>query len=342
MATPNEVLRDLGVNHAIGLRRLSTATVQKTIALLNRTDDDIVKRLLERDPNKVIRSASKRDRLENLLTELRVMNKTGYRELLKHLKTDLVDIGAYEATWQSRSLTHALSIRGENVFALPSRHQLVSAVTSRPFQGRLLKEWVTELEAGRYARLRDAVRIGFVEGESIDEMVRRIRGTRRLGYKDGVLEISRRSATAMTRTAVNHIATQARDMMYEENADVVKGWRFVAVLDSRTTAICFGLDGQEFAVGSGPRPPRHINCRSTTVPVVRDGGKVERITYGKWLKDQPVEVQNEVLGPTRAKLYRDGGLKIDRFADDNRAYTLDELRKREAAAFEKAFGTQGK
>jgi hypothetical protein len=36
----------------------------------------------------------------------------------------------------------------------------------------------------------------------------------------------------MVRTAVNHTANSARQIMYEQNQDVLDGWQFVAVLSS--------------------------------------------------------------------------------------------------------------
>jgi len=83
------------------------------------------------------------------------------------------------------------------------------------------------------------------------------------------MDISRRHATTVTRTAVNHVSNFARDAVYQENADVVKGVRYVATLDARTTQICASLDGRVFEVGQGERPPLHMQCRSTTVPVLR-------------------------------------------------------------------------
>jgi SPP1 gp7 family putative phage head morphogenesis protein len=258
-----------------------------------------------------------------------------YRELHTGLKAELIDIAVYESWFQQRMLASVTTLRPE-IFDVPARQMLVSAVTSRPFQGRLLREWVDGLDAGRFARLRDAIRIGVVEGESIDQIVRRVRGTRVLRFKDGILDISRRSAEAVVRTAVNHTATHARSLMYAENADVVESWQFVAVLDSRTTEICMGLDGQVFPVGEGPEPPRHINCRSTTVPVLKGEKPAERQTYGSWLKRQSAATQDEILGSTKARLFRSGGLSVDRFANDNRAFTIAELKHREAAAFKRA------
>ena len=48
-------------------------------------------------------------------------------------------------------------------------------------------------------------------------------------------------------------------------------------------------------------------------------------------------MQNRVLGPTRAKLFRKGGMNIERFTDPTgRSYTLAELRRLDSEAFELA------
>jgi len=41
---------------------------------------------------------------------------------------------------------------------------------------------------------------------------------------------------------------------------VTKKYRYLATLDSRTSAICRSLDGKEFKYGDGPLPPVHFNC----------------------------------------------------------------------------------
>jgi hypothetical protein len=80
-----------------------------------------------------------------------------------------------------------------------------------------------------------------------------------------------------------------------------------------------------------------VNCRSLTAFVTIDGPAPEKVTYNEWLRDQPIEDQEEVLGVTKAKLFRDGNLPMDRFVDPKgHVYTLDELAKRESAAFKRA------
>lgn len=91
------------------------------------------------------------------------------------------------------------------------------------------------------------------------------------------------------------------------------------------------------------------NCRSTAVGLLPGQTKLygtrasangpidANTTFGGWLKDQPAGVQDEVLGPKRAQLFRSGGLEIDRFTNDRGQWlTLDQLRERDAAAFKRA------
>jgi len=119
---------------------------------------------------------------------------------------------------------------------------------------------------------------------------------------------------------------------------------------------CRSLDGQVFKIGKGPTPPAHPNCRSTTTAVLddkysflreggtrasQDGPVSNTTTYYSWLKDQPYNDQVDILGENRAKLLRDGGLSSDEFArlqlDKNfEPLTLDEMRRMEPEAFEKA------
>lgn len=60
-------------------------------------------------------------------------------------------------------------------------------------------------------------------------------------------------------------------------------------------------------------------------------------TYQKWLEGQSKTFQDDVLGVTKAKLFRDGGLKLDRYIDRNgNELSLAQLATREADAFRAA------
>ena len=68
-----------------------------------------------------------------------------------------------------------------------------------------------------------------------------------------------------------------------------------------------------------------------------DGPVDSRTTYNSWLKRQPAEFQDEVLGQSGAHFFRRGGLSLSKFTDDSgKLYDLDTLKRMEPLAFEKA------
>ena len=62
-----------------------------------------------------------------------------------------------------------------------------------------------------------------------------------------------------------------------------------------------------------------------------------KLSYQKWLGQQSVAIQDDILGSTRGALFRRGGLTLDKFVDfDGSELTLDQLAGRYSGAFEKA------
>ena len=70
----------------------------------------------------------------------------------------------------------------------------------------------------------------------------------------------------ITRTNTTAIVNQGKKGFARANDDFVKGMRFLAVIDDRTTQICEELDGKEFALNDPAldqyTPPLDFNCRS--------------------------------------------------------------------------------
>lgn len=358
MPTVSEKLADAEVAHAISLQRFSNGVVRRMIALLNRTDADLFAQLMaviERMPP----GSFTVQRLDALMQSVQALNAQAYAVLRGELDAELLAYVEYEAGFQYQLFNSAIPAQVQAAFPVGQviPQQVYAAAMARPFQGKLLSEFTRDIEAARMTRIRDAVRIGFVEGETIDQMVRRIRGTRVNGYADGLLETDRRGAEAIVRTSVNHLSNFTRQVFYAENDDLVSEWQFLATLDGRTTITCASLSGKTFEIGTGPQPPRHINCRSTSVPVIKtwqelgltaeeigpstqssmDGQVAGDLNYSDWLRGKPAAFQDEVLGVTRGKLFRDGKVSVDRFTNDKgKVYSLDDLRRRDAALFERA------
>ena len=198
-------------------------------------------------------------RLQALLDEIRAISQI-IRDISKEqLVPELRNLALYEAQFQQRMIERAVRIDWS--FNTVAPQQLRSAVTSQPFLGRHLRDYVNDLVGARRVRSLQAIREGYLLGETTPQIVRRLR--------EFVTDRSTRDLEWLVRTSTNHVASHARDLLYEENQDLVKAVRWVATLDGRTTPVCRSRDGNQYPVGRGPRTPAHINCRSTTVPVLR-------------------------------------------------------------------------
>lgn len=345
----NTAILDALTGHSVGLQRLSNGIVRKIIALLNRSDVRLVERL-QRDGGTEISRA----RMEQLIEDIRQIVDGLYRDPITLLQGEIDQLAAYEVEYQTGMLNRVVPIAIN--WTTPSAYQILAATNARPFQGKLLKDWFTDLPTKAFERLRNTIRAGIVEGRTIDQITREIRGTKAQGFKDGILEISRRDAEVTARTAVAHTANVARSEIYKANSKHIKAVQWVSTLDARTSAVCRARDGQTCPVDSGPRPPAHPNCRSVTTPVLKslaemglkgrdlpsgtrasmDGQVAEDLTYDGWLRKKPAAFQDEILGQAKGRLFR-AGLKMDRFVSrTGDEYTLDELKQREADLWQKA------
>jgi SPP1 gp7 family putative phage head morphogenesis protein len=219
-------------------------------------------------------------------------------------------------------------------------------------------------------RFSQVVRQGLLIGEPTPAIAKRLIGSLQFGEEAKTVKqliaaggqataVADNQVIALVRTSINQVANTASQQVYEANQDITPRYRYVATLDTRTSAICRALDGREFEYGKGPLPPQHFNCRSTTVPVIDykalgftpppagtrasvDGQVPVNESYGQWLANQPLPVKAKALGANKVAYFdklaakygpKDAIAKLVR--DDGSELTLDQLRARYGAAKER-------
>ncbi|MCU1752157.1 minor capsid protein [Pseudomonas sp. 6D_7.1_Bac1] len=356
----NQAILDASIRHAVFLEQLKSGEVAKFGPFLKEIDRSIRERLSSTDLTEYTTR-----RLEVLLQEVDSLLLGIFDRYSAQLNLDLIEIANYEAEFEATSLTRAAPVGVSFDAAVPGAAAIRAAILTNPLSvrgadgGKLLKAFIDGFTANERQRLTGAIRQGFFEGQTNFQIIKNIRGTKALNYNDGILATTNRNAGAVVRTAVQHVATQARMETLKENPDVVQAVEWVSTLDLKTTSQCRSLDKQRFKLTEGPRPPIHINCRSTVVAVTRfskmfaegatrasigeDGPQQVRadLSYYDWLKQQPEAFQDKAIGPVRAKLFREGGLSIERFSElqldrNFSPLTLVEMRALEPLAFERA------
>lgn len=343
--------RAAAISHAVDLSAYSNYVVSRIVGLLDSVDADLYSAILTALEKMPVNDFSM-SRLESLLASVRTVNADAYRVLDAELGDRMIELLSAELDFQTRL------VGSPDVRAVPIETAW-SAAVKQPIRGRLLSDWASSLEAGRAQRIQQALSIGYVEGKTVPEMVRTLRGTRSENYTNGLLNIDRRNAEAVVRTVTAHFAASAREQVYAANEDVIDHVIWMSTLDMRTSEICQIRDGAEYTLEGKPighsmpwlgGPGKaHWNCRSHSSPVLKDGpidlskGRVRTsvdgpvpgtTTFAGWIAKQSAARQNEVLGPTRAALMRQGKYKLPQFYDNKgRFLTIEQLRSSDEATF---------
>jgi SPP1 gp7 family putative phage head morphogenesis protein len=227
--------------------------------------------------------------------------------------------------------------------------------------GEVISKAFRGIAVDQAERFSQVVRQGLLTGETTPDIAKRLIGSLQFGEEAKTVRqlvaaggqataVADNQVITLVRTSINQVANTASQQVYEANQDITKKYRYVATLDTRTSAICASLDGREFEYGKGPMPPQHFNCRSTTVPIIdsdilppsttatrasKDGQVPINQSYGQWLHKQPRSVQAEALGTGKVAYFnrladkygpKNAIAKLVR--DDGSELTLEQLRKR--------------
>tara|TARA_R100000657_G_C4665284_1_gene109155 strand:+ start:11 stop:1255 length:1245 start_codon:yes stop_codon:yes gene_type:complete len=275
-----------------------------------------------------------------------------------------------------------------NVFTLPEEFVLQTAtipkfsltakegaVINLP-NGLTVRTAFRRIAASQTELFQNTVRTGLLSNETTNQISKQLRGKLNFEATGTLASIKARGGIGTTiannqidtivRTSVNQVSNAAVNSVFQANSDMIDRYKYVATLDSRTSAICGRLDGQIFKMGKGPQPPQHFNCRSTIVPIIKDSflkqfgldqddlqegtvrpsktglsdrGKLipANENYAVWLSKQDIATQNKVFGIEKSKIFRSELKKNNptevfrKFVrSDGSTLTLEELKKANA------------
>lgn len=326
--------------HRVGLERYATGMTRDIVKILDEAAEEIEGRLARDlagiEERGFRMSMGQRERLKKVLARIRDIMEEANEVIRAEMTGDLKALAQHEAEFARKLYDDGMQLGSD--FTTPAPQLLAAIVSTDPFQGEVLKDWASKMEANQIERIRRSINLGLVQGESIPQIVKRLKGTGPKG-KGGVFSTNRGGAEALVRTAVNHVSNRSHYMVLERNPTLFKQYRWISVLDNRTTPICRSRAGTVYRMGEGPIPPAHWNCRSTIAPIVPGMDNQSHPQYDEWLRRQPVGVQDDILGKTRGRLFRDGQLPMRGFVSrSGEELTLKELKAREHDAWKRAFG----
>lgn len=359
MTPLNQRLRDEALAHSLFQSRYTRGVARKIVALLNKSDAELIARLRVA-LDKVNPHYIEIKQLAHLLASVQAVNQQAMTAMFVSLSEELLAFAEHETGYHYRLFDSLLPdvVLARYPLAIITPEQVYAAAMAQPFQGRLLHDWVSHLATDRVSRINHAVKHGFLLGDSVEHITRKVRGSRAKQYQEGVLNLSRKNLTAVVKTAINHVSAVARNKFAENNAELIDKKQWLSTLDNKTSSpciirdrLCYTLAGKPightipYLQGAGRL---HFCCRSTETLITKswralgidrdeleagtrasmDGQVPAETTYADWLQQQPYSRQVQVLGKTRANLLREGKRQVDDFFSDKGEWlTLEQLRE---------------
>lgn len=146
-------------------------------------------------------------------------------------------------------------------FGRPYLNDVVTLQT-KAAGSKTIGKYMANLYARYESQIKDVFINGIVRGDSYDTMTKSL---------SAATEMSYRKSQLIVRTEANAIFNESIKDVIQDNP-LVKGYRFRAVLDARTSKICQAHDGEYIPkdkIEPGVNfPPLHPNCRSTVTTVL--------------------------------------------------------------------------
>ena len=255
---------------------------------------------------------------------------------------------------EAEYLKAGLEAIGLTEAALPARSTLAAIADASLVQGATIGDWFSRLANTLRFDIERAVKVGVSLGQTNKQIADNIIGAGDKGPQP--IARARRDAMAITRTAVQTVANDARMSFYGANPDYIKALQWVSTLDSRTSDICIARSGKTWSFPSmepighsipwNGGPPAHWACRSTVIPILKtlremgidrddfqqttrasmDGQVAADITFDQFLKGKPQEFADKMLGKGRAELWREGKITLSELLNQKgQPLTLKEL-----------------
>lgn len=310
----NEKLANAFVTLQANTERLGAGEVIVVQGVMKGLEEDIVRKLQDNPDMTSWRKA----RYNALLSQTRKQIASTYEQIQDRSQKFLTDTANVTGNATAK-IFEAVHIPLQSVAVTDDQWEAIAK--SSLIQGNPAAAWWSKQDKNLQAKFLEQMRIGYASGESVDQLIQRVRGTptgkritylikgkkkSMMQYHGGIMDVSRNQAAALVRTAVQQIASDARMEMLKKNADILKGVMWLATLDMRTTLLCASRSGKLYTLDGNPighdlsflgGPPAHFQCYPgySNLQAI---GKLQAV-YRRWYKGQLV-VFKTASGPDKS------------------------------------------
>lgn len=342
----NKDLLNADIKNQIDILRYESRLTKDVDSILKELEKDLIKKI----KNGKLKSGRQKQRFNKLLNETTALIESQYVNINTFTYKENIELIRYQSDYFKNTLDKSVGFTFANKLTLDKAKKIAK---SKLIMGSKSETWWKKQGKKYNKRFEQQMKLGLLENETIGELTTR--------FRRNVSSIQRKQAKSLVRTSVIEFSNTSKMETYKANDDVIAGIQWLSTLDNRTTVICISLDGLIWdnnlkPVGHSTTYPgntAHWGCRSTQLAVTRsfdnirnpklkekilvNGKKVEfagkptpHKKFETWLRERPVEEQNDILGMFKAEQWRKGNIKSLRDLTNQRSrpLTIKELRKK--------------
>lgn len=341
--TVNQQIADRLTERQLLAGRVENSLRREAWDQLRILEDEILSALKATDPTEFVLLSRRRREVETLMAdEIDPLITARYARLAQLMDDAMGRLAVNEAGAVERivnGVTEEQTI-GETPGDAALKRRVASGLFPTPTRPTDLSttgsDWWQRQGESLSQRIGDQLNVSVSLEESLTEMTQRVRGTSDNAFRDGLMAKARDDAARLLTTQLTNALGEARAAVAERNAEGLVVMH-VSIRDNHTSTICIARDGKRYTADDAHTPlghsipylsgvPYHPNCRSSIVPVLEDGGAVAQESMTAWLRRRGPAVQDELLGPTRARLFREGKLSLTQLLSaTGKPLTLEEL-----------------
>jgi len=274
-------------------------------------------------------------RMRNQVAEVEFLLQIAGQQSAEELRAVLQDLAMLDSDVYAQMLNSQFGKIGVDISSIPFRQ--VDQILNSSLRGYEVGDpafW-NKMNSDVTNRIRGELAQSIIQGEDMARATNRIINLSKQGgfgtYSTSVLA---NWASMIARSEIQYVSNQVARQTYNENQDVLKGMQHSSALDRRTCQQCISLDSKVYlfkdGVNDAPLLPIHVQCRCVYIPITKSwkelgvkvpeskkgeakafiGKPLNGLTYNQWLNTQPVNVQKEVLGSSRYKLWKSGKIEL--------------------------------
>jgi hypothetical protein len=361
MGDIERAIADLLIERGIDLFRLEAGLRDKIIALLNDMEKELRVKLAEETLSDFGKA-----RINSMLKDAAQIIADAYAQAKAEMDAHLNGLATNEAVATTRAFAKVIDFKVG--FGLPWQSMLETLVKDVLIQGAPSQAWWKKQEQSTAFNFASAVRQGILQGETNSQIIKRVTGSKD-GTPGIIAVSRRNAAALVhssVQTVANQsrLATFRKNgdivkgmrqisTLDGRTTDICIAydaceWDMEGRPIGKTKLPFVNTDAQGI---DHEGPPRHWNCRSTLVPITKtwkelgakgdvpefkpsqrasmDGPVAGDTTMAEFIDRKPASYLDDLLGPGRAQLYRDGKITLQQLLDQSgRPLTLKELREK--------------